>query len=458
MHPDGGATLLCTQRDDGCTVRELGPDGEVRATGDLVPGACMAYWPRSAGGGFVATNDAKHLHATITAVDAQGHAGASVAFSSTEWVYLVDGIEAPDGDLFVAAQLRSDLTLDRRKRRLAFGNYFVGAVLRLPPTLADVTWTRVFEATETSVTNFLPATAGGVDALVSFRGTMRAAGPGLTGSGKPGWASARVALDATGKPVTQLDITVGPGYGEIYALQTSDGGLAIVTPDPEKPINTNETRLAADGTRGAQTPLKLIDSDIRRLGDRTWMIECDCDTSKQPFVGPSRALELGGAGRIELAGTVGNGVTQWKSVVTQGDRAVAIGSSFDARTGTPIAFVAMGTVTGGKLDVSPMRIDDHLVLAPGCGPRAEAYIALRPLVDANAFSACKLPEHTLTDAELWPEGGLRSFRVFAPMRSRPSIDAATTACARKLVEPLLGCPTLDTAFSFGISYDLRSKP
>jgi len=447
MQPDGGATLLCTDRDDGCVLRTLGPDGEVRATGDRVPGQCRAYWPRAAGGGFVATNDDKHLHARITAVDAQGHAGASLTLSSVEWAYVEDGVEADDGGLFVALQVRSDLTL--RGRRLAFGNYFIGAVLRLPPTLVDVTWTRVFETSEAHVTNLLPATqTGGVDALVSFRGTLRAAGTSLSASGKRGWITARVAIDAAGKPFAQREVARD---ATLYGMQIADG-LAIMTPGSGRPPFNNVTRVAGDGTHGAPTPVKMLDERVSRLGERAWLIECDCDLSKQPAVGPSRAVELGGAGRIELVGTVGNGMTEWKSVVTQGDHAVGLGTSVDARTGIAIAFVAMGRVAGGKLDMSQMRVTDHLVLAPGCGPRTKAAVHLASLVDGNAFAACKLPSHTLAGIAFWPEGGVRSLRVSVPNSATWTLDDATTACVRKVIEPVLACPSLETNISSGISY------
>jgi hypothetical protein len=454
MQPDGGATLLCTDHDDGCVLRALGPDGEVRTTGDRIPGQCRAYWPRAAGGGFVATNDDEHLHATITAVDAQGHAGASLTLSSVWWAYVQDGVEADDGGLFVALQVRSDLTL--RARRLAFGNYFIGVVLRLPPTLADVTWTRVFETSEAHVTNLLRATqAGGVDALVSFHGTLRAAEPSLSASGKRGWITARVAIDAAGKPFAQREVARD---ATLYGMQTADGSLAIMTPGSGRPPFNNVMLVAGDGTHGALTPVKMRDERVSRLGERAWLIECDCDLSKQPVVGPSRAIELGGAGRIELAGTVGNGMTEWKSVVTQGTRAVGLGTSVDARTGIAIAFVAMGDVAGGKLDVSQMRVADHLVLAPGCGPRTKPDVRLASLVDGNAFAACKLPSQTLAQIALWPEGGVRSLRVSVPNSTTWSLDDSTTACVRKVIEPALACPPLETNLSSGISYDLRSKP
>jgi len=123
-----------------------------------------------------------------------------------------------------------------------------------------------------------------------------------------------------------------------------------------------------------------------------------------------------------------------------------------ARVRGILAEPALQLDAGGKLDMSQMRVTDHLVLAPGCGPRTKAAVHLASLVEGNAFAACKLPSHTLAEIAFWPEGGVRSLRVSVPNSATWTLDDATTACVRKVIEPVLACPSLETNISSGISY------
>lgn len=327
VRADGGASLLCRSGGyDACEIRELGPDGTVRAIGSRVPGKCQNWLPRDDGGGFLFTHGMDSKTQTITAIDQEGHAGAALVLTSHYEVSYVDARSGPDGALYVGLEFRDDLTYGSRK--LGTASYYQAAVLRVPYTLDAVTWLRVFPAKQSGILAILPGTHGSVDALVNFDGTLRAAGKSLAGRiGRHKSGLARVALDDRGAAVSMEDwFDAAPG-GSPFAHMIGDR-VAVLG-------ESELTLVAPDGTRER---ISLPGTSLRfpTHAGRTWTLSCVCRLAGHEVVGTRYAQEVGGAKRrIDLVGHV-RGMSI-NSIAVVGERVVAILTTHDLVTGAPLS-------------------------------------------------------------------------------------------------------------------------
>ncbi len=452
---DGGAAVMCTfEREDGCAIRRFGPDGEELSRSDLAPGICAAWTAREGGGGFLVTRATDYRSITITALDANGKRTASNALTSHEEVYPFDASLAADGGVFVSLQFRRDLMFG--KRRLGTTKFSTSGIVKLPPALDRVAWSRLFDTRRTYIAALLPATHAGVDALISTRGPLVAGTPvnppinpndgSIYGGDSYGWKAERVALDQRGKPVARVDMTVEPRRSVDYAAPVGDA-VATLTSNPKDSDLTNLTLVRADGQR-ERTTLGAVSQGFHDDSGRIWVIECDCryDNVAGKLTGTWKAREIGGAQMsIVLAGAFGSSVT-WVSLAVTGDRIAAIGTTDDPATGTPLTFVALAKLsrTASSVDLAKLGVVDHLALAPACrGPRA----GLTTLVSGRAFDpaleACGVAPKARIEMTTYRDGGLRTFDITGASRE-------VVACARRVFEPVVACPVIGSNVSFWV--------
>jgi hypothetical protein len=371
VHDDGGARLLCTVRDQGCEVRELGPDGALRGRSARVPGACMRWVAGTNGEGIVFTRDDKHQRLALTMLDGNGRQGASLELTSRSWLYATDARWGGDGALYVAVTFRDDLMF--RAKRLADARYYLGAVLRIPATLDAITWTRVIAAKETAIAALLPGTRGPIDALVNFRGTLRTVGPPQVGSGIHDRGTARIALDERGRPARQEDWTVEPGVA-VTDARVVDGRIAVLTPGTARPAFGNVTLIGEDGAPvGERVRLhSMITPQFMDVGDGTWLISCECEYVDGKLVGISYAQEIGGARRrVSLPTSLGGRPLDWRAFAVRGDRVVAAATGADPITGAPVAVTVLSRLHPQDVAIDLARVAhvNALELAPMRGAR-----------------------------------------------------------------------------------------
>jgi hypothetical protein len=453
---DGNATLLCTSRELVCTVRTYGPDGEERTRTDGVPGLCARYIPRPAGGGYLITHASGHVRVAVTTLDPAGRAGRSLGLDSKEWVHLDDARLSEDDGLFLSITFRDDLMFEQR--RLGRAGYFLGAVVRLPPSLDDVSWARVMLAKETGVVGLLPPTAsgGGVDAIVNFRGTLRAAGrTPLVGAGTYGWGTARVTLDAKGTAIAQSDTTIESGFAVSAAGALPDGRTAIITPVATTPAFANLTIVDAAGVRSATVRQGVLAQYLHSAGDRTWLVAWDRPTYDRARPGPwiARTIDDTATRReLDVTGFPDIPTPTYLDLASRGDRFALLGVSEDPRTRTPVTFLALGSLAanGAALELGALRLVDHLEFAPGCGgPERKLIESVRDLQSKHrdAFARCGVVPGGYGTITLWPDGGLSTFEYQHPSapikRGLPTTfvaNPAVEACARAVLEPDLRCP------------------
>lgn len=456
VEPDGGATLLCTfERENGCALRRLGPDGEELSRSDLAPGSCVKWVPRTGGGGFLFSRPADYRAFAITSLDAGGKRIASGTMSSQEEVIPLDASVAADGGVFIALEFRKDLTF--AKRRLGTTKFSTSGIVKLAPTLDRLAWSRLFETRRTRIAGLLPATRAGVDALVNTRGPLVPGGPvnppvnpadgSIYGGDTYGWKAERVALDARGAPVARVAAAVEAGRVVSDAAQVGDAIAALTL--GVAPTYHMDLTIARAGAQPERTQLARGYTDFVKAGGRTWIIDCDCKYDKGHVSGTWSAIEVGGAHRkIALGGALGLSTT-WRSIAVTEDRIAAVGTTIDPVSGTPLTFAALAKIPPDALtlDAGQLRVSDHLSLAPACRkPRAN----LANLVTGAAgkafdapLEACGVPAKALVQMTTYADGGIRTFQV-------AGASAEATACARRVYEPSTVCPVENSSVTFTV--------
>lgn len=452
---DGSASVMCTfDREDGCAIRRLGPDGEQVSRSDLAPGICADFAPREGGGGFLVTRAPNYQSITITSLDANGKRIAATSLTSKEEVWPLDASTAADGGLFVSLQFRRDLMFGTR--RLGTTKYSTSGIVKLAPALGRLVWSRVFDTRRTSISALLPGTHGGVDALVNTRGPLVAGTPvnppinpndgSVFGGDNYGWKAERIAFDPRGKPVTRVDMTIEPRHTVRDAAQIGDA-VVTLTANKTKWNQTNLTVVRA-GQR-EQSQLGTVSYGLQDISGRTWVIDCDCTYENSKVTGTWMAHELGGAQMtIALGGAFGSSTT-WTSIAVTGDRIAAVGASEDPVTGTPLTFVALAKLPPGApaVDLARLGIVDHLALAPACRhPRTQIGILVSGQAGRAfdpALEACGVAPKTRIEMATFPDGGMRTFAI---KDATPEV----VACARRIFEPVVACPTLGTNVSFSV--------
>ncbi|MDB4954201.1 MAG: hypothetical protein JWO36_1770 [Myxococcales bacterium] len=467
VHADGGAAVLCTfEREGGCGIRQLGPDGEERSRSDLAPGTCSQWVTRPDGGGFLVTRATDNRSVTVMALDANGKHTAVSALTSKEDVWPYDARLAADGGLFVAVRFHKDLMFGNK--RLGTTKHSVSGIVKFLPSLDRLAWSRLFETRRTEIAALLPATRDGVDALVSTRGPLVPGAPvnppvdpatgAMFGGDTYGWQTERVSLDSRGKPVARVDMMIERNRSVMDAVQVDDA-IAMLTPNLDHPNRTDLTLARADGQRERIALASVMGSRFEGINDRASVIDCDCSYAQGKQTGTWTAREVGGSRmQIGLAGALGSQSPSWSSVAVLGDRVAAIGTTADPATGTPITFTALAQLPSGSpaIDLRRLSLVDHLALAPACRgarPQISAVVASdRRATFDTALEACGIAPLARIALTTYRDGGLRSF----------SIQGATTdmiACARRVFEPAFACPTVGNNISFAVRLpaDARTK-
>ncbi|MBA3817852.1 MAG: hypothetical protein H0X17_03100 [Deltaproteobacteria bacterium] len=448
MHADGGAAVLCTfAREEGCGIRQLGPDGEERGRSELAPGRCAQWAPHSGGGGFLITHAENYVALIVTALDASGKRGASTRLTSTTGVYASDARVAADGGLFAALEFSGDLAY--RGKRLGKSIYGVPGIVRFPATLDRLTWSRMFDKRRTQIAALLPSTqADGVDAVLDTRGPLVPGGPinpkenpedgSIYGGDTYGWRAERVAFDRRGKPGQRQELHVGPKRS-VMAAAIVDGALATIGSDPASWKRSILTLLRGEGQREQIVLAQLATGDFAVANGRTWLLHRDWnEVGGGKGVTTWSAHEVGGARRqLALPEMWGTQAVSWSALAVHEDRVVALGTATDPATGTPISITALARVsaTAPAVELQPLVQLDRLALAPACrGPRAKLgdQVARVHQVDGE-LAACGVPAKARADLTVYPEGGIARFAV-------KDLGVDAVACARRVVEPAFACP------------------
>lgn len=456
VEPDGSATLLCTfERENGCALRHLGPDGEQTSRSDLAPGACVKWAPRPGGGGFLVSRSDDYRSFSITSLDASGKRIASGGLSSQEEVIPLDATVAADGGVVISLEYRKDLLF--AKRRLGTTKFSTSGIVKLAPALDRLAWSRLFETRRTRIAGLLPATRGGVDALVTTRGPLVPGAPvnppvnpadgSIYGGDTYGWKAERVSLDARGAPVARIAAAVEAGRIVSDAAQVGDA-IAALTIGVAPTYRMNLT-VARSGAQPERSELAGGYTEFVESGGRTWLIDCDCKFDQGRQTGTWTATELGGAGmKVALGGAFGVS-TRWRSIAVTADRIAAVGTTNDPVTGMPLTFAAIAKLPSGSpaLDAGRLRVSDHLALAPAC---RKARASLPSVVSGPAgkafdapLEACGVPPKATVQISTYVDGGIRSFTIGG---ASPEV----TACARRVYEPVTACPLENTSVTFTV--------
>jgi hypothetical protein len=431
--PDGGAELLCTfGREDGCGIREIGPDGEERKRSQLAPGECEQWVPRAEGGGVLVTRRAKEL--VVTAIDVNGKRGASNRLVSKRGsIYGTAATATPDGGVAIALVYYGDI--GHGGRQLGKSDYGVAGIVKFTRALERMAWARLFGTRRTDIATLLPTSAG-VDAVIETRGPLVAGAPvnpepdanGMFGGNTYGWRAEQVAFDGKGEARTRQELAVGPERS-ISGATVVAGRLATKTWSQEATV------IAFRGE--PSTELLRLDSQQRvsrfeTFDNRTWVTTTRWIKDGDKHKPVSKAYEIGGqAGTIELAGQ-GNGT--WLSLVTRGDRVVALGVTTDPATQVPVSFVALARLDAPSIDLARLAPVDKLQLAAGCRGLTKPDDLLKQASEqGDALAACGLTDQDRVRFTTFPDGGLRTLEV---EKAKPAI----TACARKVLDPVFACP------------------
>lgn len=433
--PDGGATLLCSfAREDGCGLREIGPDGEERRRTELAPGTCESWVPRDGGGGVLVTRDANARKLVVTAIDASGKRGASTQLVSSHGsIYGTDAMATPDGGVAVALKYYGDIA--HGGRRLGKSDHGVAGIVKFARSLERMSWARLFDTRRTDITSLLPS-GRGVDVVMETRGPLVPGAPvnptpdenGMFGGNTYGWRAEQVAYDVKGKEQGRQELAVGP------ARSISDAAMIagrLVTRTWSEAANV----VAFRGEPA--TELWRVDSNMRvsrfaTFDSRTWVLATRWNQVGKDYVPVSKAQEIGGQGAaIELAG---EGNVTWTSLATRGDRVVVVGVMDDPATKIPVSFTVLARLDAPSIDLGRLARVDKLQLAPGCTGLASAHEMLKQAnARADALEACGVTDKDRIRFTTFLDGGLRMLEV---EKAKPAI----TACVRDVLAPVFACP------------------
>ncbi|MDQ3369982.1 MAG: hypothetical protein M3680_31575, partial [Myxococcota bacterium] len=459
VHPDGGAAVLCSfGREDGCGIRQLGPDGEERGRSELAPGTCAQWVPHARGGGYLITHADGYRALVVTALDAAGKRGATTRLTSTSGVYASDAHVAADGGLFAALQFHGDLAY--RGKRLGKSSYGVPAIVRFPAGLDRLAWSRLFDKRRTQIAALLPAAQGdGIDAVLDTRGPLVPGAPmhpkenpedgSIYGGDTYGWRAERVAFDRRGKPGGRQELNVGP-HRSVMAAAMVDGSLATLGSDPASWKRSILTLLrgAGGGEREQKVIAQAATGRFAVANGRTWLIDRDWTEVGGKGVTTWHAHEVGGARRkLALPELWGTQPVSWSTLAVHEDHVVALGTTADPTTGTPVSITALATLaaTAPALVLQPLALVDRLALAPGCrGVRSKLDDQVARVQQADGeLAACGVPAQARAELTTYPEGGIARFAI-------KDLGADAVACARRVVEPAFACPS-----SGSVSFTLR---
>ncbi|CAN5557146.1 hypothetical protein BH11MYX1_BH11MYX1_11640 [soil metagenome] len=449
VQPDGSAALLCTfERERACGIRQLGPDGEERSRSELVPGRCMQWVPRGDGGGFLLTLSEDDRSSTIAVLDNAGKLVVSTALTSKGGVAPTGARLALDGGLIVALQYNSNLVF--RGKQLGTTKYTVAGIIKLPPSLDRLAWSKLFDTRLTMIAALLPATHGGVDAITNTRGPLVPGAPvnpplnadGSFGGETYGWRSERVVFDAGGNPAARTDLAFPAAERPMTAVQVDDS-VAALTPSTEHYGFANLTTLRPDGQRD-----RIALGNARRFEATTngapWIIDNDLKTAKQPIINWT-AREIGGDHRkLALVTVLAKQRVNWVSIAAQGDRVVAFGNSSDPSTGIQTTVTALAALSNSASTLDPARLSvlDRIVLNPACRVARSALDSPAQPVNLTPFypalGACGLPVDAHAYLELFSEGGIKALTIVRGANA--NANAKATACARQVLEPVFACP------------------
>ncbi len=447
VHPDGGATVMCTfRRENGCGLRQLGPDGEERGRSELAPGSCERWVPRGDGGGYLITQQAdSYKELMFTALDPAGKRGASTSLTSNSGVFASDAHAAADGGLVAAVIFRDDLSY--RGKRLGKALHGVSAIVRFPASLDRAAWSRVFGTRRTQIASLLPATqAGGIDAVLETRGPLVPGAPmhpkvnpedgSIYGGDTYGWRAEHVEFDKRGTARARHELSVGPRRTVMDAAIV-DGTLATLGRDP----NADRRNIVtfARGERDKMMLGLLMKSEFAVANGRTWLIDVESSRGNNTgSVSTWTAHEVGGARRkLALTGALGTEPVRWTAIGVHDGHVVAIGTAEDSSTGTPLSFTAFAQLSPSApgLDLATLAPVNRLVLASTClGPRTEIADRVARTHQADAeLTACGVPRATRAELSLFPDGGIGKFSI-------TDASAEVIACARRVVDPVFVCP------------------